>query len=123
MQPFFEVLRYRADDLMSSTAQRALGVLKIAMVDRCAARFSNTGLPLVRNTPDSLQISCCPLKTSVRPFFVLLRRSSKQHEHAQRVGAIDVYHIDRIYGVILRFGHLLATTYLNRLPTNRRITP
>src|SRR5882724_1070769 len=102
MQPFFEVLGYRANDLMCATPQRALMVLKIVLVDRCAACSGYVALPLVRNTPNALQISRCSLKTGVRPFFVLLGRPCKEHKHAQRVGAIDVDHLDGVYSVILR---------------------
>src|SRR5437879_5108916 len=57
VQPLFKVLGYRADYLMRTATQLALMALKIILVDRSAVRPGNPVLPLVSNSPDSLQVS------------------------------------------------------------------
>src|SRR5262249_31608362 len=105
MKAFVKVLRDGTDDLMRSSAQRALMFDRLARGNRPLVR-GYPAVPLVNNSPNALQISCGAFEAGVRPLLILLRRTREQYKQPQRIGALTVDHLNRIHRVLLRLGHL-----------------
>ena len=76
------------------------------------------GLPLVSDAPHALQISRRAFKSRIGPLLVFFGRPGKKHEDPQRVRAVNVDHLNRVDGVLLRFRHLLDAADFDRPAAN-----